>query len=406
MSNLSDTYGSLAGVSSKTVDSIIGNSLKEQSLTPEGLAALASQQAPTTGEPTPEPAPAPDPVKSSPQTLDNDSKNPYIAPVTQNPPSVDPAAGTDDKVLRYLKGTFGVTDEQIQNITHDDPLYKVAKSNMEKDSGYAKLQNELQPYRAGFEKLNGLLESNPTLAKLLDDAAQGKPIGSQIAAPEPTGKPNAQTTGNSVSQVPKLDENVLAQAGYLDLSMKGSVPEGEWKRMVESATYQYMPTFIAERTLAESERLRAERERQAQQEQAKKQVQDENYRRYESSFTTALSLGFDFAGNAEHAALLPEIQQLALAMRDPSNPNLILEDAVELAAERVARKRGLKLAKPQQLSSVPKAPAPQPNFVPQPNGGKAVASEPATGIEAYYERIGQRQISSIQQRSGSRTPLS
>lgn len=309
--------------------------------------------------------------------LDNQSNNPYIGDSQQGTPSVDPTPDPDDKVLAYYKNTFG---GDPASITPDSPVYKALKSNMETQSAYAKRQNELnqlKPLEGYFAQLETALQRNPQLELLLDRALKGEPLENLSVAPsEPTGK--LMSAGGKLEGVADdVSAETLISAGYLDRTRYDQATELERARLIASATMNYLPKVIAQRTAAELQAA----EQARQQQLAVQQAQSENARRYETSFQNAVVRGFDFAGNPEHAALLPEIQRQAVAFRDPDNTNLIHPDAVQIAAERIATQKGIR------IGSTTRAIVNPPGSVPvQQNiqGGKDNAAQPLTEREKLY----------------------
>lgn len=386
--SLTDTYGDLVGKDGTSVQKQF-NQAAQQHL--QGTA-------PATPEPQAQPPVVPPVIPQNSQPpIDNGGQNPYIEPVTQNTPSVDAgASGGDDRVLSYFANTFGGDPAQLQP---GSPLYNAIKSNMETQSAFSKLQNrvkQLEPLEQGFAKLEDVVTKNPALSAMLDQALQGKEVGNfATPTPEPVGKSTPSVS--KPDAVPDFDENTLASAGLLDLSMKGNVTQMEWDRAVLNAQLRYAPKYIADQGFREYQTKLEQHESQRRQEQERTQLQAEWTRRYENSFLNAVSKGFDFTGNPDHQAILPEIEQEMIGLRDPKNLNLLREDAFEVAAEIVSRRRGIKPG-PSTLARV----AGQPNVQVQQtgnSGGREGAEPQLSAMEQMYNNIGQRGAKDISKRS-------
>jgi hypothetical protein len=309
--------------------------------------------------------------------LDNQSNNPYIGNSQQGTASVDPTPDPNDKVLAYYKNTFG---GDPLSITADSPVYKALKSNMETQSAYAKRQNELnqlKPLEGYFAQLETALQRNPQLELLLDRALKGEPLENLSVAPsEPMGKP--MSAGGKLEGVAdEVSAEMMISAGYLDRNRYDQATELERAKLMASATMNYLPKVIAQRTAVEIQAA----EQTRQQQLAVQNAQTENSRRYENSFQNAVIHGFDFAGNPEHAALLPEIQRQSVAFRDPDNTNLIHPDAVQIAAERIATQKGIRIGSTTRaIVNPPGSVTAQQNI----QGGKDNASKPLTEREKLY----------------------
>lgn len=388
--SLQDTYGDLVGKTEAAVQQQLTNQIQE------GIkSGIDVKQPGPINVPTPvaNAAPATPPQQNSTQPIDNNGQIPYIAPSQQTTPPVD--TQTEDRVVSYLVNTYGVKPEEIS-----ESMYKVAKSNMEQQSAFAKLQNrvkQLEPLEEGFNKLDEVMSRNPALAQLLDRAAKGETIENLTAqAPEPSGK--STPSESKLNGLPDIDENVLVQQGLLNPDLKGRITQAEWDRMVTSAYAKYVPKLIAEQSIREYETRLATSEAQRQQQQQQQALQAEWTRRYEASFGNAVAKGFDFVGNEEHKAMLPEIEAELAGLRDPQNLNLIRSDAFEIATEIVSRRKGIRPGQPTiaQVTGQAKVPIQQ-----QISTGRENAEPELTGMAAFYNRIGQGQINQMARRQGT-----
>jgi hypothetical protein len=103
-----------------------------------------------------------------------------------------------------------------------------------------------------------------------------------------------------------------------------------------------MPNILANKALEEYNKQIAEREQERQ-----RMLQEENNKRiiadrYDRGITKAVTqFDLDFAGNEEHRALLDDIENLAISIRDPQNPSVIHEDAFEMATRQVLLAKGM-----------------------------------------------------------------
>jgi len=386
MASFQDTYGDLAGKDENTVQKQF-NQVAQQHLQGGQTTAPA---------PTPATPPAPAVQQNFQPPIDNGAQNSYIEPNNGNAQSVDATAPqTEDRVLSYFANTFGGDPSQL---APGSPLYNAIKSNMETQSAYSKLQNrvkQLEPLEQGFAKLEDVVTKNPALSAMLEQALQGKEVGNFATPPsEPTGKSTPSVS--KPDAVPDFDEKTLANAGLLDLSLKGQVSQLEWDRAVLNAQLRYAPKYIADQGFREYQTKLEQLDTQRRMEQEKAQLQAEWSRRYENSFINTVSKGFDFTGNPDHNALLPEIEQEMVGLRDPKNLNLIREDAFEVAAEIVSRRRGIKPG-----SSTLAKVAGQANVQVQQtgnSGGREGAEPQLSGMELMYNNIAQRAAKDISKR--------
>ena len=384
--SLKDTYGDLVGKTEAVVQQQLNTQIQEGIKSGLDIKQPGAINIPTPTEPTPTQQNYAPPV-------DNGGQNSYIEPSQQTTQSVD--TQTEDRVVSYLVNTYGVKPEEI-----NESMYKVAKSNMEQQSAFAKLQNrvkQLEPLEDGFNKLDDVMSRNPALAQLMDRAVKGETIENLITqAPEPTGK--STPSESKLNGLPDIDENVLVQQGYLNPDMKGRITQAEWDRMVTSAYAKYVPKLIAEQSIKEYESRIATSEAQRQAQQQQTALQAEWTRRYESSFSNAVSKGFDFVGNEDHKAMLPEIEAELMGLRDPQNLNLIRSDAFEIATEIVSRKKVIRPGQPTiaQVTGQAKVPIQQ-----QISTGRENAEPELTGMAAFYNRIGQGQINQMARRQGT-----
>jgi hypothetical protein len=313
---------------------------------------------------------------STKKVVDNDTNNSYNdtnpvkAQETQSA-NQEPQTGqatTEDleKYRKVFEDTFGGDGS------------KAAKSWAMSQSEYNKLRQQYNEAKKAQEQLTFLetrLSSNPELfdivQKYLDGEETDKNLLSGKKQEAQVAKPAEVVNKLSLEDDVDISEESLAKAGYLDSSLKKSMPQLEWERYVLQAQRRYLPRLIANQaakeTIAQIEHTQSEKQKQVYLEQAKRTNSDRLEQGIESA---VLSYGLDFTG--KDAELLDEIYERAGLFRDPKDPqHLIRPNAVKLALIEIAEERGMPLttvqppttqaknlfdgANPNRTNSVPKS---------------------------------------------------
>lgn len=255
--------------------------------------------------------------------LDIDENNSYIKDDPEN-----------EQLKSIVEKTFG-----------GDP-YKAVKSWREAQSAFTQLRNQYKNVNTEYEEVLKVMDGNPKLKELFEKAYQGEDIQNFFEkTKEPDGKPNSFDESKLKNST---DEKTLVQAGLLDPTELSLMTDVQKAATIRQAQLSYLEKTLPERLAKETaERLNKQI---AEQEQAKKeqQSQEENKRlnnaRWKTGIeTVAQEYGLNFTGDDQ--PLLDEIERYAKFYRDPDNPNVIDEEAVLLATQRVARLKNIKLDK-------------------------------------------------------------
>lgn len=302
-----------------------------------------------------------------------------------------------------------VSDDPIENLINNtfsgDPK-KIAKSYLESQKQFTKLQDQyrqtdsrVQEFESQFQALNNLLERYPSLAKQVEKAIKGEYSESQtVSSEEPKGKPAPTTEGKLDSTSTLPTEQTLVQQGYIDPTDKDRLSTLDYERKVLEAQIRYaredLPRTIAEQTRKQyNQSLEQERKRQALEQQ--KQI---NEQRFSESFDRAVGkFGLDFTST--HAHLQDQILNAVKAYRDPDNINLLSDDAVELAAERILRKNDM-MPKSKTAPAAPKQPVGDDGF--SSNRSTKVESKPNDFQSKYEQRLNELLQSDVQRRNQNR----
>jgi len=298
-------------------------------------------------------------------------------------------------------------DNLLNNTFKGDPK-KVAKSYLESQRAYTELQSKYgetskkaKELESHFSALDSILAQYPSLAKQVEKAIRGEYAESQNVSPtEPAGKPQQATQGKLDSTDTLPTEQTLIDRGYIKPEDKQTLSTLDYDRKLLEAQIRYAREDLP-KTLAEQSRQQyLEMQRQDEEQKQKQQINQTNNQRFSESFDRAVArYGLDFTST--HASLKDEIVNAVKAFRDPENMNLLLEDAVELAAERVLKKHDM----------LPKAaPKQAPQQTQQPMGDDGFNSNKAASVQSkrndftskYEERLNQLQMSDIQRRNQNR----
>jgi hypothetical protein len=212
-------------------------------------------------------------------------------------------------------------------------------------------------------QLKSVVKSNPMLAKMLEEAEQGKAIdenyvksllGTATSADEPA-KNTKTSSGEQLDDdddfdLDSLSADELTEAGVLNKSQYDSLTGVDKRDALEKARIRYgykvLPDKIAERSARLTEKKQAERTKAQKIEDAK----DENRKRLNQDYKNVLSTyDVDFDNNPEHKRLLEEIQEKAYRIGDIDDDSglLVSPNAVEQATRHVFSKNGISLDKVQ-----------------------------------------------------------
>lgn len=288
-------------------------------------------------------------VDNNKKGLDNDKKNSYNTDNADNSGNNQNAGESpEEKFHRILNDTFG------------GDATKAVKSWVEAQSKYADTSREFKRIKGEYDNFNQLLQTNPALFDLVKRASQGEKIENLLGQKsEPQGKPQTSTSASELDGSTSVDEKKLIEAGYLDKDRLAGMDDFSRQMAILNATQRYMfetvPQEISKRTQAQLEKQRQEEQLRIQKETA----QQTNVRRWQDGIQNAAASGWDFTG--EHSALLDELEVEVNGIRDTKDLNLIGEDAVEMALNRIARRHGIQVRKtsPTQPLNLPQG---QKNF--------------------------------------------
>lgn len=288
-------------------------------------------------------------VSNDKKTVDNDKNNSYTnSDATNSGTSQSAGESAEDKFHRILNDTFG------------GDATKAVKSWVEAQSKYADTSREFKRIKSEYDNFNKLLETNPALFDIVKRASQGEKIENLLGqTQEPTGKPQTSTSASQLDGSTSVDEKKLIESGYLDADKLAAMDDFNRQMAILNATQRYMfekvPEEISKRTQAQLEKQRQEEAERVRRET----THQTNVRRWQEGVKNAAASGWDFTG--EHSAYLDELEAEVNGIRDTKDLNLIGEDAVEMALNRIARRHGIqvKQTKPTQQMNLPQG---QKNF--------------------------------------------
>lgn len=279
---------------------------------------------------------------NSEKKVDNDVKNSYIPDR-----NVDTSNSGDEESAKY---------ERLLNEKFGGDPTKLAKSYLHSQKEFQKTQSSLKEYENNLKQYDELINSDPMLKDILQARRNGMSVERYLQEKQP---PQRQTESNvSDSKLDtdflSVDENQLSKEGLLDLSGKSDHTPTSWNNEVMKARLLYaskvLPQKTYEQTISKIEQYN--KEQQAKTEQQR--LQQENRKRFDVSFESALLNGWDFTG--DHKDVLEEATNQARYIIDPKNPKLIAPDAFEIALNRIASQRGIQVKQskplPQQQRSV------------------------------------------------------
>jgi hypothetical protein len=261
--------------------------------------------------------------------IDNNQNNSYNTTNTGEPPATT-GDSPEEKFGRILNDTFG------------GDATKAVKSWVEAQSKYADTSREYKRIKSEYENFNTILQTNPALFDLVQRASRGEKIENLLSqTQEPQGKPTSSTNAFQLDGSTSVDERKLVEAGYLDKTKLDSMDDFSRQMAILGATQRYMfevvPKEITRRTQQELEQQRAEEQRRVTSETTAKT----NLQRWQDGIKNAAVSGWDFTG--QHETLLDELEAEVNGIRDTKNLNLISEDAVQIALDRIARRNGIKV---------------------------------------------------------------
>lgn len=265
-----------------------------------------------------------DNTKKSDKKLDNDDKDSYI----------------DDNEF-----------ERVLNDTFDGDGTKAVKSWKESQKAYTKLYNEANELKQNTQQFQKFLQENPALVKLIKRAEEGEDIESLIresAEPEKA-NPTNDSSNDSKLDVPNdadVTDEELIEKGFVNKEFLEDLSEDERRSVLRRAKIKYLeselPKRIAQKGAEEYRKQIDEIKQREKQEREEEETNKTISQRYDDGIDTIVKrFDLDFANNDEHRSLLNEINGFVANIRDPQNPNLIHENAVELATEHILKSKGM-----------------------------------------------------------------
>lgn len=233
----------------------------------------------------------------------------------------------DEEVQQYKKlamNTFGFTEDEI-----DEKVVKMAKSFKEAQSTMTKSRQEALQNKQIIDGLNQVFEKSPELYEQVKAIAQGK----QPENLSTNGNHKADNPQQSVGQLDTtgdIDEDTLISKGYLKAEEIEGLDDLAKARKIAKAELAYEKDAYKQQfrneLKEEQENLRKEQELQ--------EAKTLNKQRVESGWDSYITnYGVNLADVTDEQ--LQTIQSQLQYVADPSNPNLIAEDAVEIVANRV-----------------------------------------------------------------------
>lgn len=228
-----------------------------------------------------------------------------------------------DKYKNLLVNTFGFDEGEI---TEKD--IKLAKSYAEAQSGMTKSRQEALDYKQTVDGLQQVFKKAPSLYEQLVAVAQGKEP-ENLSTEENRKSDNSQNIGQ-LEQNSTVSEQELIQGGYLSKEDLNGLDDLAKERVLAKAELRYDKDKLRQEYRNELQQERKTVQEQAQQEQA----QAANRQRVDKGWDDyVMNYGVNFSEVSDDQ--LQQIKQNVQYIRDPQNPNLISEDAVEIAANRV-----------------------------------------------------------------------
>ena len=268
-------------------------------------------------------------------SVDNNKNNSYInndGEKAGSQPAIDNLP--NEKIKNLLEVTFG------------GDSVKLAESYAELQATFTERNRELKKTKETQEQLDRIFQSNPALFDIVKRASQGENVENllrQNGTQQGQSVPANNATQFEVSN--DVDEKALIESGYLDVKRKDQLTDYEWNREVLRATHQYLNKETPKRIVKQAmDQLREAQEAQ-ETEKRKKQTIEENHRRYTDGIKQAALSGWDFT--KDHEQYLDELEEEIVGLRDPKNLHLLRQDAVEIALDRIAKRHGVQVRKPQ-----------------------------------------------------------
>lgn len=258
----------------------------------------------------------------------------------------------DEKKLDINDLSSYIKDENLKKTfveTFKGDINEVISSYNNSQSEYMKLRNQSTAALDRIQKLQEILTKNPELDTLLEKAEKGEDIKSFLnTGKEPQGKPDTPVNDTSKlsTSTEKVSEEDLIKAGLIDERFLEDLTTNEREVVIRRARIQYLedvlPAKIAEKSADIVRKQIAEENKQRSQEEEQKQNKQLTSERYTNGIVNVVKkYELDFDANPEHNNLLSEINSFVASIRDPKNPNVIHEDAVEIATERLLKSKGL-----------------------------------------------------------------
>lgn len=330
MTNLADTYGSKAGQTPNQVNENKVNAAKKL--------FGGGQKSPEEGSSS---APAENNSEKSEKKLDNDEKNSYIEPNSQQEPASSVDSSEDSETAKYrefVKNTWGVDNPSEQ-------MLNTAKSYVNLQSKYTKTAQERKQYEQIVSQLDNLIQKQPKLKSILERAVAGEDIENLLSGSDGTVQDRQSSTPTNDAKQLKdstdfdVSDKTLIDGGYLDPNKRDYLSSTEWETEKLRAMQKYIMKSAAEEAAKASETAFERKQREYQEQMERQQLEQTQKQRYNTGFNKAVQRGWDFAG--EHEDILEEVNNEIKSFRDPRDTRLIREDAFDIALELVAKRRGI-----------------------------------------------------------------
>lgn len=296
-------------------------------------------QQPVAQEPPPEPAPQNNSgVVEDSQGAPED--NQYISNQVENP--------TTEQVGSVEEPT---NIESVLNKVFKGDVSNLEKSYLESQREFGKVNSQLtEALKAQGESertianINAVLNQNPTLRNAFEKAVKGEDVESLIIQ-KPEGKSEVPTNNGKFSEVQNEflpDVNRLIELGYLSKDKVEALTDQDRQSAVLQAQAVYMQRELPNLVTQQVNSVIAKANEEKANADRLKELQDTNNSRINNGFDNVIKEhGLEFSGKDRD--LFDEIFEEAKSFRDRGNPQLLRENAIELATREVLAKHGRSL---------------------------------------------------------------
>jgi len=319
-----------------------------------------------------------------------------------------------DQVNPDLSGgtSDNVSDDPIDNLISNtfggDPK-KIAKSYLESQRAYTKLQSQLgerdqrlQKYESQLQQFDQILQQYPDLANQVEKAVRGQYESPAAARQEPQGKPVPNAYSGKLGDDALPTEQTLIDSGYLDSNARNNLSSFDYQQRVMAAQMQYMQTELPNQIMQKTMQQLQQQQQQYQAQQYQSQIQQQNDERFNESFDRAVSkYGLNF--NDTHAHLFDEITEAVTAFRDPRNKDLINPKAVELATQLVLESHEMLPSSQPTAPQIPQQPVGDDGF--NSSRSATIASKPTDFASKQQQNVTDRLLQDLQRRNIGRSNM-